>query len=135
MRENTREWIMYASADLRNCEKILDDEFLTNIVAFHSQQAVEKCFKAIIEELHLKFERVHNLFKLHSIIEDSLNFSVDIDILELLDKIYTSSRYPVGIGLTPYGKPSLDDSKRFYLFAKFIFDETCRQLNDNHFEC
>jgi HEPN domain-containing protein len=50
MKISTQQWLDYAKADLINCERILDDEFLTAIVAFHSQQAVEKCFKALIEE-------------------------------------------------------------------------------------
>jgi HEPN domain-containing protein len=53
MRATTRDWLTFAQKDLVNCERILDDEFLTNIVAFHAQQALEKGFKAIIEE----FER------------------------------------------------------------------------------
>ena len=52
MKASTQEWLDFAKADLLNCERILDDEFLTSIVAFHSQQAIEKCFKAIIEELN-----------------------------------------------------------------------------------
>lgn len=38
---------MNAIADWINCERILDDEFLTAIVAFPSQQAVEKSFEVI----------------------------------------------------------------------------------------
>jgi len=60
MKAITQQWLEFAQADLKSCENNLKDEFLTNIVAFHSQQTVEKCFKAIIDENSLKLERVHN---------------------------------------------------------------------------
>ncbi len=47
MKQATSNWLNFAKADILNCEKIIDEEFLTNIVAFHSQQAVEKSFKAL----------------------------------------------------------------------------------------
>lgn len=52
----TKEWLDFALTDLKNCEKIVEDKFLTNIVAFHSQQAIEKCLKAVIEEYEIEFE-------------------------------------------------------------------------------
>jgi len=66
MKAITQQWLEYAAADLKSCENNITDDFLTNIVAFHSQQTIEKCFKAVLEENNLKLERVHNLFKLHS---------------------------------------------------------------------
>jgi len=41
MKASTQQWLDFAKADLLNCDRILDDEFLSAIVAFHSQQAVE----------------------------------------------------------------------------------------------
>ena len=49
MKDATQQWLNSAETDLRTYKRILDDEFLTNIVAFHSQQVIEKCFKAIID--------------------------------------------------------------------------------------
>jgi len=46
----TKEWLNFAKDDLDVAARILDDEHLTNMVAFHSHQAVEKCFKAVAEE-------------------------------------------------------------------------------------
>lgn len=37
-----KEWLKAAYSDLRNIEHILDDSYLTHIVAFHSQQAHEE---------------------------------------------------------------------------------------------
>jgi HEPN domain-containing protein len=50
MKDATQQWLNFAEIDLRTCEKLLGDDLLTSVVAFHSQQVVEKCFKAIIEE-------------------------------------------------------------------------------------
>ena len=44
-----------AKADLINCERILEDEFLTAIVAFHSQQAVENALKQFFLKITLIF--------------------------------------------------------------------------------
>jgi len=41
------EWLKSAYADLLTIERIIDNEYLTHVVAFHSEQAIEKCFKAI----------------------------------------------------------------------------------------
>ena len=43
------EWLKAAKDDIDVIEKIIDDEHLSHVVAFHSQQCVEKTFKAIFE--------------------------------------------------------------------------------------
>jgi len=128
MKEITRQWLEYAKADLMNCEQILDHAFLTNIVAYHSQQTIEKCFKAIVEQNGLKLERVHNLFKLHSIIEPIISFEVDLEKIEILDKVYTSSRYPGEMGLMPDGKPTLEVAMQQYEFARYVYEKTIEML-------
>lgn len=37
MKTITQSWLSYAEIDLKTCTKLLDDEFLTNSVAFHAQ--------------------------------------------------------------------------------------------------
>ena len=130
MKAITQNWFNYAKTDLRNCEHIIKDELLTNIVAFHSQQTVEKCFKAIIEENGIRLKRIHNLVKLHEIIEEHINFTVDEYQLVILDRVYTSSRYPGDTGLLPDGKPSSKEAKEMYEFAKEIYDNTIKMFND-----
>ncbi len=130
MKAITQDWLNYAKADLRNCEHIIKDDFLTNIVAFHSQQTVEKCFKAIIEENGIKLKRIHNLVKLYGIIENKINFNIDEYLLDLLDRVYTSSRYPGDTGLLPEGKPDTQEAKEMYEFAKGIYDNTIQMFAD-----
>jgi HEPN domain-containing protein len=53
---------------------------------------------------------------------------INNDLVNLLDSLYIESRYPGDIGLLPYGKPTLEDAKEFYLFADTIFKRICTQL-------
>jgi HEPN domain-containing protein len=121
MKEITKQWLDFAKADLLNCELVINQEFLTNIVAFHSQQATEKCFKAIIEEKGVKTERIHNLYNLFTKVELFLDFEIDLNLLELLDIIYLTSRYPGEMGLLPEGKPTLEEAKEMFEFAEYVF--------------
>lgn len=57
----TKEWLNRAKDDLDVVEEIFDNENLTNMVAFHSQQAVEKLFKSIVEEFEIGFIKTHKL--------------------------------------------------------------------------
>ncbi len=122
MKKITEEWLKFAYTDLLSCEKIVDDKLLTNIVAFHSQQAIEKSFKAIIEEFELSFEKIHDLKKLFQIVKDYIKFDIDIEILQDINKLYTDGRYPGELGLLPNGKPTINEAKRFYEFAKKIYE-------------
>lgn len=122
MKASTHQWLDLAKADLLNCDRILDDEFLTAIVAFHSQQAVEKCFKAIIEEKNLTIPRIHSLIRLYIVIEGFLEQPFETRDLLSLDNVYTSSRYPSDIGLIAAGKPTQQEAKELYESAKNIFD-------------
>ena len=49
MKEMTKEWLKAAKDDLDVIEKIIEIDHLTNMVAFHAQQAVEKSFNAVLE--------------------------------------------------------------------------------------
>jgi HEPN domain-containing protein len=70
MKQLTREWLNSAVDDLLTIERILDNPNLTNIVAFHSQQAIEKSIKAIVEEFNIALIKTHNLQSLLMKIEN-----------------------------------------------------------------
>ena len=42
------EWLKSVYSNWLTIEQIIGDEFLTHIVAFHSQQAIEKSLKSIL---------------------------------------------------------------------------------------
>ncbi|RLD62409.1 MAG: hypothetical protein DRJ05_00490 [Bacteroidetes bacterium] len=132
MKDITKQWIEFAKADIICSRNSLSDEFLTNIVAFHSQQTVEKCFKAILEEKGIKLPRIHNLVRLYAKIKDIISFQVDLDVLTTLDEVYTTSRYPGDFGLLPDGKPSIIEVKGMYNFAKQILDNTQQLVAGNN---
>ena len=50
MKKITKDWLLSAESDLLLIKQILGQESLTHQVAFHVQQAIEKSFKAVIEE-------------------------------------------------------------------------------------
>jgi len=49
MKAITREWLNAANDDLIAMEVMQGRPEITNMVAFHAQQAMEKSFKAVIE--------------------------------------------------------------------------------------
>jgi len=129
MKDTTKQWLNFAETDLRTCIKLLDDTFLTNVVAFHSQQIIEKSFKAIIEEHGLQLPRIHSLIRLYGVIQNSISFSVDNILLQKTDTVYTTSRYPSDLGIMPEGKPTLELAVQLYEFAQYIYKSTLEMLD------
>ena len=121
MKQITKEWLRTAKDDLDVIEKIIQDQHLSHVVAFHSQQCIEKVFKAIIEEFELGFVKIHSIMRLHNIVKNYISIGIDDTILEKLDKLYVDSRYPGDLGLLPNGKPSSEDAKEFLNVAQEIY--------------
>jgi HEPN domain-containing protein len=124
MKEMTHEWLVSAESDLLIIDKILGINTLTHQIAFHAQQAIEKSFKAIIEEFKLDFVKTHALETLYNIVKDKINIYLDIDYLMMLDQMYIDARYPGELGLLPDGKPTLKEARAFYDFASLIYQES-----------
>ena len=120
MKKLTEEWLKAAQDDLKVISKILGDESLTHIVAFHAQQSVEKAFKAVIEEQELDVHKIHNLVTLHTKIKQWLPTNIDLNLLRTLDSLYIESRYPGELGLLPNGRPTAADARHFNAFAEKI---------------
>ncbi len=132
MKASTKQWLEFAQTDLRSCENNLSDEFVTNVVAFHAQQAVEKAFKALIEEKGIRMSRIHNLTRLFALTESFLILPIDETELDMLDNVYTSSRYPGEIGLLSTGKPSIKESIELYTIALRIYDILLRSIESEN---
>jgi HEPN domain-containing protein len=127
MKAFTKEWLKASIDDLMIIEQIITIEHLTHMVAFHAQQAIEKTLKALIEEYEIDIPKIHKLVKLTKILEHKIKIE-EIELLQKLDELYIDSRYPGNMGLLPYGKPTLEDSKEFYGFAINVFDKVCEIL-------
>ena len=93
---------------------------LTGILAFHAQQCVEKCLKAVAEERAGTVPRVHDLRRLWQIVADQFSEPLDIDLLRERSDLYTDCRYPADIGLAASGKPTQKDATRFEQFANHV---------------
>lgn len=122
-----KEWLKASSYDLLTVEKIADTDYLTHIVAFHSEQSIEKSLKALMVSKNSDIPKIHSLNRLFKLTEDMIKNS-NTQIVNKLDKLYIDSRYPSEFGLLPYGKPTLEDAKGFYGFALDIFDTVCNIL-------
>ena len=128
MKPITKEWLDLAMDDLDACEQLLRKIHLTNLASFHAQQAVEKSFKAVIEEFQTAFVKTHNLVRLYELVEPHGVEISDSDMLGRLDQLYTDSRYPSDMGLLPYGKPTKEDARAFYDFAVTVYRQIKNKL-------
>ena len=113
MKEITEEWLERAYDDIETMGEIIDNPRLTNIVALHSQQAIEKSLKAVIEELEIGAIKTHNLEKLFATVDDFIQFEVDWDLVKKLDALYIDARYPSEWGILSYGKPTWKMQENF----------------------
>ena len=117
----TGEWLQAAQHDVDLIEAILHRDDLTHLVAFHAEQAVEKVFKALLEEYDLEFPKIHNLVTLYGLVKNLLPpamVPIEIETLNTLNTLYIDSRYPGEFGLLPDGKPTLADARELYQFAQ-----------------
>ncbi len=129
MKKQSKDWLDAADDDLKVIEKIRDDESLTNMIAFHSQQAIEKSLKSILEEYEAKVPRIHNIIKLKEMTEKFIHLEMDKILLEQINEVYSDTRYPSDIGLIPSGKPSLELATQFYVFAVSVKNGIEEKLN------
>lgn len=128
MKEISEQWLQAAADDLRVVARIVSDDDLTHMVAFHSQQCIEKSLKAVVEEHALGHIRIHNLGRLLELVKPWVTFDVELTLLEQLDKLYIDARYPGELGLLPNGKPTRNDARQFYDGAKRIHEQARRAL-------
>ena len=119
----TEEWFDRAKEDLDVALEIISKEHLTNMVAFHSQQAVEKTLKGIIEEYEIGFVKTHNLELLLGMVLKQMSLDLDLNIIKRLDEVYISTRYPGDLGLLPSGRPTIQDAKELFDFADALYHD------------
>jgi HEPN domain-containing protein len=120
MKPVTRAWLVKAGEDLDAIRTLRGNPQLTGVVAFHAQQCVEKCMKAVAEERTGAVPRVHDLRRLWEVVADQFGEPLDIDLLRELTDVYTDCRYPGDLGLLPSGKPTEEDAARFERFASHV---------------
>ncbi|MCD6525953.1 MAG: HEPN domain-containing protein [Desulfuromonas sp.] len=130
MKSLTKAWLDAAKNDLDVINRIIEDDHLSHIVAFHAQQAVEKCFKALIEEHGVDAHKIHSLVTLYAKIEIFLaGEELDCRMMRILDSLYIDARYPGDLGLLPEGLPTQEEAKGFQAFAVAVCNLVLCTLN------
>ena len=96
MRERTQAWFVHIAYDLDAVNNLAATSPANPIVIFHCQQAIEKAFKAVLDELEQSIPRIHDLVKLYSLLPDNLkgNLGDPLPQLEWLSQVYVETRYP-----------------------------------------
>ncbi len=122
-----KEWLKLAYADVLTCGEIKDNSILTNMMAFHAQQAVEKSLKSLLAFHKRKIPKTHSLNNLFELCREYIDVP-DEEIVNVLDELYIESRYPGDMGILPNGKPTLSEANEFYIFAKDFFSDVCKLL-------
>ncbi|WP_417913162.1 HEPN domain-containing protein [Candidatus Electronema sp. TJ] len=122
MKRQTEYWLESAKDDLLLIEEIIRNEYLTHMVAFHSQQAIEKSMKAVLEEKESHVPRIHNIITLRGKIENYIKMDVDQNIFDQINELYIDARYPTELGLLPGGKPSRKVAEKFFNMATEIYE-------------
>jgi len=120
MKARTKGWVFFAERDILMAETAMSDSRLTGQVAFHSQQAIEKYFKAYLTEFDFTFPKIHDLLKLYDFVKTIKDLNIDEKLLFDINRIYAESRYPSNIGLLDGQLPSKEKAKEILDFAKKV---------------
>ncbi len=125
MKKGTKEWLEFAKRDLEAAKILVKNEYVANTVLFHSQQCIEKCLKAYMEENSIPIPKIHSVVKLHALITEhtEISLSVSEEDLDLVDLVYIDTRYPSGLGLLPSGFPIKEDAVELINIAKAVYFE------------
>ena len=130
MRKQFEDWIEFADRDLHAAEIMVnEDHSLTNIAAFHCQQAIEKYMKAFLVENNVPLVRIHDLIKLNEMIVEIKDLGFDEGKLNTINEVYIETRYPGGLGLLPCGMPTDKQAKEFVEYAKEVRTIIEKELN------
>ncbi|MDR1452848.1 MAG: HEPN domain-containing protein [Candidatus Margulisbacteria bacterium] len=118
MKKFVEAWILYAEKDIAAAIETNKGQSLTNIVAFHCQQAIEKYFKAYLLEKDKPIIKTHDLILLYGMIKEIKDLKINEDLLALINKTYIEERYPGELGILPDGIPSVQQAGDFLEFAR-----------------
>ena len=121
MKKLVEDWIFFAERDLKAAELLIKDDYLiTNIIAFHCQQAIEKYLKAFLIDNEIPLMKTHDLIKLNDMIKEIKDIGIDEKKLMIIKQVYSESRYPGEFGLLPDGMPTNEQAIEFIEYAKEV---------------
>ena len=126
MNEEVKEWIIKAYEDYIAAKYLVSvpqEEIIASAVCFHSQQFVEKIFKAFLVLHRIEFGRTHNLSLLKEFCSKRDPTIGDLDVEDL--NIYAVEiRYPEGFFV-----PSLEEAIKSFEKARKVKEIMFRKLN------
>ena len=125
-----KRWFIAANDDLLAAKTLATDLRITNLAAFHCQQCLEKCFKAVIEEFENLNLKSHDLIRLQIAADIQLTDD-ELNLMEIINEVYIDARYPGNLGLLPHGKPSVDEIANFIQFCEDISFKLKKKV-ENH---
>ena len=119
--KNPNAWIFFADKDIQIAELAVDNAELSGEVTFHSQQAIEKYFKAFLAENKITIKKTHDLVELYTEIRKIKDMNLNEDMLQDIKDLYIEARYPSNVGLFQDGSlPTIEDARSYLDFAKSI---------------
>jgi HEPN domain-containing protein len=131
MKKQVEDWIFLADRDLKTAEIIIKDDCpLTNIIAFHCQQSIEKYLKAYLIEKDVPIVKTHDLIKLNDMIKEINDLVIDEQKLIAVSEVYIESRYPGELGLVPEGMPTDKQAQEFIEYAKEVKTIITNEINN-----
>ena len=129
MTKQVKQWIDFAQTDIAAAKKLNEDKLLTQVAAFHCQQAVEKMFKAVLEHHQAHIKKIHNLEILYKQCSEKQAIEINETVLKQINEVYTDSRYPSDVGLIPSGKPSTETIQNFITFVLDLEEKILNVIN------
>ena len=123
MKAKTLDWFTAAESDTTAAEILMGNVFLSTVVSFHCQQAIEKVLKAILEEHEEEVPKIHRLITLVELVKKWYEPDIELRVILSLDKLYLNSRYPGDFGLLPDGIPTQEEIQEFLQAAKVLYDQ------------
>ena len=121
MKEESKNWLMQAEADLKAAKNSLKSKDYHASV-FWSQQAVEKCLKGLI------IEKEGELIKIHDLVILGKRAGLPLELIskcEKLSKVYIESRYGV-LDEIPAKKFNKNNAGEFLSISEEVL-EWCRK--------
>ncbi|PYQ55115.1 MAG: hypothetical protein DMF78_03330 [Acidobacteria bacterium] len=97
-------WLEKAAGDLAAAQALLAGAAPPWTAAFHAQQCVEKCLKALLVAFELPFPKSHDIRGLLLLVPPDIGLTIDRRIAAELTESAVNSRYPFteepGVGHT-----------------------------------
>ncbi|MCI5134690.1 MAG: HEPN domain-containing protein [Candidatus Electrothrix sp. AW2] len=128
MKRSVSAWLQACEEDLHAVESLLQSGVATGAASFHAQQCVEKALKAILEEYAGTVPKIHDLDRLFAASTEYIDLEQDEVVINKLNMLYIESRYPGAFGFLPDGRPTSEQGRQFYDFAKNIYDSVRNHL-------